>query len=106
MNTIFGSKYRFEIVSYETVTDCFFIRAKCKFTGRFSCINNLNPILSKFNIDMNDAKAEDSMWRVTKSEAQNYVAIAKEFLSDTSFLTYLEDQLDEDRRLGEWENIS
>ena len=65
----------------------------------------MNSILSEFNIDVNDSKAADSMWIVTESEAQNYVTITQEFLSDTSFLNYLEDQLDEDRKLGEWESI-
>lgn len=106
MITIKGRKYNFEIVSYAIKEDfCFFIRAICKSTRRFSCINNLNAILSVFEIDVNDPKVADSTWIVTKNEIYKFVDIIRQFLSDSSCLNYLERQLYEDRELGEWENV-
>jgi hypothetical protein len=102
-----GSKYKFEIVSEKNEQDsCFFIKAKSMSTRRTSCINNLNPILSEFNISGDDPKAADSMWVVTKAEADYFKFVARQFLTDPSFLDYLERKLDEDRRFGEWENKS
>ena len=101
-----GKKYNFDIVLYKANKDfCFFIRAICKFNGRFSCINNLNAILSEFNIVLDDTKVEDSLWVVKKEYASYFNDKAKHFLSDISFLSYLENQLDKDRLLGEWENF-
>jgi len=101
-----GSKYSFEIFTEAKRQGCrFFIKAKSKAAGRFSCINNLNAVLSEFNVDVNNPKFCDSMWVVTKDEANYFEAVAKRFLSDPSFLVYLECKLDEDRRSGEWENI-
>lgn len=106
MITIQGKKYSFEIVSYNGKVDfCFFIRARCKSTRRFSCINNLDTILSMFNISIDDPKVADSMWIDTKNEVNKFVKIAQQFLLDSSFLNYLESRLDDDRKLGEWENI-
>jgi len=106
MTTIQGKKYNFEIVSYHRrIGFCFFIRAKCKSTGRFSCINNLNAILSELGVDLDDPKFADSMWVVTKNESHEFVKTAKEFLSNSYFLNYLERKLDEDREAGEWENV-
>lgn len=100
-----GKRYDFTIVSdYKKPFSCFFIKAQCKSTKRFSCINNLNAVLSEFHIEANDSKFADSIWVVTKNEAHKLVETAKEFLSDPDFLDYLEAKLDEDRELGEWEN--
>lgn len=102
---ISGSKYSFEIFTEAKRQDCrFFIKAKSKSTGRFSCINNLNVVLSELNVDINDPIFYDSMWVVTKDEANYFEEVAKQFLFDSSFLDYLERKLDEDRGLGEWEN--
>lgn len=101
-----GKKYNFEIGLYNgDGRFCFFIRAICTSTRRFSCINNLNVILSVFEIDVNDPKVADSMWIVTKNEIYKFVDIIQQFLSDSSCLNYLERQIDEDRELGEWENV-
>jgi len=45
------------------------------------------------------------MWVVTKNESHEFVKTAKEFLSSSYFLNYLERKLDEDREAGEWENV-
>lgn len=107
MKTIKGKKYDFKITCSENRgLFCFYIRAICKSSGRTSCINNLNAILSEFDIDGNDPKAADSTWMLSKIEAHYFVGNSKQFLTDTVFRNYLEKRLDEDRRLGEWENIS
>ena len=101
-----GKKYYFEFGSEKLKTDCLFcIRAICKSNRRASFINNLNTILSEFEIDMDNPKVADSTWVVTYSEAQSLEAITRELLNSASFLDYLEIQLNEDRVLGEWENV-
>jgi len=107
ITTIQGMKYNFEIVSQNGGNDfCFFIRAMCKSTKRTSCINNLNTILSEFDVEVDDPKYQDSSWVVTKEEAYSLEARGKQFLSSSSFRDYIEGCLDEDRTLGEWENIA
>lgn len=102
-----GKKYDFEIVSQNGRDDfCFFIRAICKSTKRTSCINNLNTILSEFDVEVDEPKYQDSSWVVTKKEAYRLEAKCKQFLSASSFRDYIESRLDEDRTLGEWENIA
>ena len=105
--SIQGRKYNFEIVARNGRNDFyFFIRAICKSTKRVSCINNLNTILSEFNIEVDAPKFWDSTWVTTREEAYNLEGKAKQFLSDSSFRDYIESHLDEDRALGEWENIA
>jgi predicted small integral membrane protein len=104
--TIDGTKYSFVVVSEGEGNDfAFHIRAICKTTRRTSCINNLNTILSELGVNAYDDKFGDSMWEVTKKEAKRFFKISKEFLSDFTYLNYLERQLDFDRVAGEWANI-
>ncbi|PKP56311.1 MAG: hypothetical protein CVT88_01540 [Candidatus Altiarchaeales archaeon HGW-Altiarchaeales-1] len=105
ITNIQGEKYNFEIVAEN---ECFYIKAKHKDTGRFSCINNLNIVLSELCGNMgniNDDKFQDSQWIVSKHEIKNFEKTAKELLSDKSFRDYLEEKLNEDRECGEWENV-
>lgn len=105
ITTIRGRKYTLEVISKREGQDyCFFIRANNKSTGRTSCINNLNAILSEFGIETGDPKVADSTWIVTKEEARYFSDTATQFLSDKTSLDYMERKLDEDRMLGEWEN--
>lgn len=102
-----GEKYFFDIVSQSNrQLVSFYIRATCKLTKRVSCINNLNLILSEFNIDSTNHKFADSMWEVSIKEANYFINTAKEIFSSKFFLNFLEDKLDEDRIVGEWENIA
>ena len=101
-----GNKYNFEIVcqkcgeSYQ-----FYIRALCKSTERYSSINNLNTILSELGIDTDDSNFEDSIWIVDQDEAKYFTRVTEEIITDNTYRDYLEHRLDEDRILGEWENI-
>jgi len=101
-----GKKYTFEVISERWDKDfSFFVKAKHRSTGRTSCVNNLNIILSELGIDINDPKVADSTWLLSEKESLRFSVLAKRFLSDQSFLEFVEDQLDEDRILGEWANI-
>jgi hypothetical protein len=70
-----------------------------------SFINNLNTILSEFEVTIDDPKVADSTWEVTHLEAKSLEIITRNLLEGDRFLDYLEMRLDEDRMLGEWENI-
>jgi len=101
-----GEKYLFNIVSLkERQLGSFYIRATCKLTKRTSCINNLNAILSEFDVDSANQRYVDSMWEVSVSEASRLLNISKKILKSKSFLNYLENKLDDDRDASEWENI-
>jgi hypothetical protein len=102
-----GKRYNFEILSQDNEKDvCFYIRAVCRYTRRTSCINNLNAVLSAFNVNPLKEKYADSMWEIPKSEANRLFSIGRKILRDRIFLNYLEDKLDEDRLEGEWDNVS
>ena len=100
-----GEKYFFDIVSRNNrQLVSFYIRATCKLTKRTSCINNLNTILSEFNIDSAKRRFADSTWEVSRKEAGHFINTAKGIFSSIFFLNLLENKLDEDRTAGEWEN--
>lgn len=97
-----GKKYNFYIASEGNE---FFIKAKRLLSGRYSFINNLNPILSEFGISGDDNKYYDSWWILPKNEVRKFEKIAMEILTGKEFRDYLEEKLDEDRECSEWENI-
>ncbi len=100
---ITGGKYDFIIKCGEIKCNyCFYIEAKHRASFSHSYINNINCILSEFNIDVNDEKVAESQWALTKKEAGEYFIKANNFLNDTYFRKYIEQQLDLDRELGEW----
>jgi hypothetical protein len=100
-----GNRYNFEIMveSTDTYSD-FSIKAICKNTRRFSSINNLNAMLSEFDISGDDPKFDDSTWTLAEEEINHFDATARQLFSSSHFLTFLEGKLDEDRMAGEWEN--
>lgn len=101
-----GKKYFFDIVlKNKAQLVSFYIRTTCKSTKKTSCINNLNQLLSEFNIDSDNRRFADSMWEVSRKEADHFINTAKKIFSSISFLNFLENKLDEDRVAGEWENI-
>lgn len=99
---IHGDRYDFCVVA--NVRE-FYIQATDKVSLRYSSINNLNPILSELVHDQyNDEKFGDSRWYVSE-EGQDFAKTSVGFLSNEEFRRYIESKLDEDRTLGEWENI-
>jgi len=107
MQKITGRKYKFEVgyVNGDSNTMKFFIKAICKKTKRYSCICNLNTILSEYRTSIkNISQMIDSTWIVKKSLCPKLVKNTRELLFDKEYLKYLERHLDYDRQLGEWEN--
>lgn len=97
-----GKRYLIEVSAKNSGDGRLFaIRAICKSTLLTSCINNLNPILSEFRV--NDTRIAESSWFVSCIKSKILFKQAKKFLSSPIFLQYLEEKLDEDRSLGEWE---
>ena len=103
MKKIQGQKYSFIIKSSDGK---FFIKAVHNKTGRFSFIDNLNPILSIFEIPINDRRISESQWEISQREEKPLFYRTIDMLSSKPLLKYLEEYLEEDRRLSEWENIS
>lgn len=102
-NTIHGSKYNFHVVAKENK---FYIQAVDKVSLRYSCINNLNSILSELVHDQySDKRYSDSCWEVSQEKGEQFAKFLVKTLSSNRFRHYLENKLDEDRTLGEWENI-
>ncbi len=97
-----GRNYNFCIIADQSR---FYIKASHVASLRFSFINNLNAILSEFDVSMNDKRISESQWIVSKRESNLFFGITEEFLSDRKLRDYLERKLDEDRECGEWENI-
>jgi hypothetical protein len=96
-----GQNYDFCIIAEDIE---FFIEAIHKGSLKYSFINNLNAILSEFNVNVDDEKASESQWIVSKKQGKLFFKEAMELLSDRTYRAYLEKMLDEDRRCSEWEN--
>jgi len=102
MKTIIkGQKYNFCVVADEVK---FYIEAIHRTSLRFSFINNLNAVLSEFNINTSDKKVSESQWLVSERQSNLFFKKAIKSLSDKVCQNYLERKLDEDRKCGEWEN--
>jgi len=100
-NVIKGQNYNFCIIADRTK---FYIEAIHTTSLRFSFINNLNTILSEFNISVDDKKVSESQWLVSKRRNKLFFKKATEFLSDKMYRDYIEKKLEEDRECSEWEN--
>lgn len=83
----------------------FYIEATHRVSFRFSFINNLNAILSEFNVSENDERISESQWVVSKKQGALFFKQAKDLLENKDNRGYIEKKLDEDRSCGEWENI-
>lgn len=101
-----GIRYKYKVVSRTKKEESYFLieAIHCK-TRRTSTISTLNPILSEFNLDVNDGKCKESVWLIEKTELNFLKETAIKFLSDRQFQKYLEKVLDEDRKQSEWENF-
>lgn len=109
--TISGINYNFNLIIEKAFTPSedleifsFYIKATCKITNSFSCINNLNAIVSYFDIEDDDPRLENLIWYGSLSEIEDWASITYDFLSEEYSLYYLERRLNEDREEGEWEN--
>lgn len=97
-----GKRYHFLITTFHTE---FYIQAVHATSFRYSYINNLNVLLSLLGIEQNDNRVAEGQWILpSKRMANKYYQKAIDGFSDAKFLSYLEGSLDEDRRIGEWEN--
>ena len=96
-----GQNYNFHVVANRIR---FYIKAIHLVSLRFSFINNLNAILSEFNISIDDKKVSESQWLISKKRGKLFFKKTMKFLSDKTYRGYLEKKLDDDRKYGEWEN--
>lgn len=83
----------------------FYIRALHLASLRSSFINNLNAILSEFNISVNNKKVSESQWVTSERQSCLFFRKATKFLLSKISRDYIERKLDEDRECGEWENF-
>lgn len=96
-----GQRYTFDIVGGG---EEFYIKALHRASSRFSCINNLNAILSELNVSLDDERFEDSQWVLSKKQSGLFFKRAVGLLQSGESREYIERKLDEDRDCGEWEN--
>lgn len=100
-----GDRYLFEVESAPVAKGfAFVITAIDRSSGRRSHVNNLNGILSEFDLDEDDPRAEESSWRASTKEIEQFQVRAGEILRSKYQLKQIESTLDEDRMLGEWSN--
>lgn len=96
-----GQNYNFCVVVDEAE---FYIEAIHLTSMKFSFINNLNAILSNFNISIDDKKVSESQWVISKEQGRLFFKEAIKSLLDKTYRDYIEKRLDDDRRYSEWEN--
>jgi len=101
-NIIKGQNYNFSIVVDGMK---FYIKVLHLASLRFSFINNLNAVLSEFNISLDDKRVSESQWLTSKKQSSLFFRKAMKFLSSKNSRDYIEKKLDEDRECGEWENF-
>ena len=100
-----GDKYLFEVESTPIAKGfAFVITAIDRSSGKRSHVNNLNGILSEFDLGEDDPRTEESDWWVSTKEIERFQVRAGEMLRSKYMLKQIESTLDEDRMLGEWSN--
>lgn len=103
MKTIIkGQNYNFYVIAGGMK---FYIKALHLASSRFSFINNLNTILSEFNIGIDDEKVSESQWIISRKQSGLFFRKAVKLLWNKNSRDYVEKKLDEDRKCGEWENF-
>jgi len=101
--TINGKRYKFVIGFIKDKNNFYFeIEAIDLKNKTHSFINNVNCILSQFDIDSHDGEKMESMWKVKEKEGKRFFKQGVNFISSRSFREYLERQLNLDQELGEW----
>ena len=73
-------------------------------TLHYSNINDLTTILSWLGIEDGDSLVDDKCWTISKGKMTKFSKVIREALTNGNSIRYLEDQIDEDRRYGEWAN--
>ena len=101
--TINGKNYKF-LISFVKYRNNFYfeIEAIDSQNKTHSFINNVNCILSQFDVDSDDCEKMESQWEVKEKEGKRFFKQGINFISCRSFREYLEKQLDLDQELGEW----
>jgi|GEM_PF-796755 hypothetical protein len=100
-----GDRYLFEVESAPVARGFVFtITAIDRESGRRSHVNNVNGILSQFDLEEDDPRYEESDWWVSTKENEQFRARAGEVFRSQYQLRQIEATLDEDRMLGEWAN--
>lgn len=97
-----GQNYNFFVVADGLK---FYIKALHKASCRFSFINNLNTILSEFNIGIDNKMASESQWLIPKKQSDVFFRKPTMLLLNKDSRDYIEKKLDEDRKCSEWENF-
>lgn len=100
-----GANYFFEIESLPVAEGIVFsITAIDRVSGKKSQINDLNSILSVFEVDEDDPRMEDKDWLFSPEKILDLELAAGEIFRDKRLLRKIESELDDDRREGEWAN--
>ena len=77
MKTIIkGQNYNFYIIADGMK---FYIKALHLASSRFSFINNLNAVLSEFNISVDDKKVSESQWLISKKQSGLFLKKPRNF---------------------------
>lgn len=101
-----GKRYNF-IVEFSSIQSNYYFSIEAIDLKRktHSFINNLNYILSELQLEEEDPRVADSDWEVSKKEGERFFLDADDFLNGEMNIMYLENQLDLDQELGEWNRI-
>lgn len=98
-----GKRYEFIINFFKHRNNFYFeIEATDLQNKTHSFINNLNYVLSELDITINDNEKMESSWKVKEKEGKIFFQKTINFMSDKESLRYLENQLNLDQELGEW----
>jgi len=100
-----GDEYLFEVESISVARGFVFtITAIDRKSGKRSHVNNLNGILSQFDIDEEDPRCEESDWLVSAKENEAFRIRAGEMFRSKPHVRQIEAALDDDRMQSEWAN--
>ena len=101
-----GNKYNYKLLLYSIGEEYqFSIKAIEKETKRTSFITTINVLLNELNINSQNNRFWESEWLINKKELKIFFKKINKLFIDDSFLSYLENYLDQDRTEGEWETI-
>jgi hypothetical protein len=100
-----SEKYFFEVTSRPIAEGIVFtITAIDRISGKRSDINNLNGIITAFDLEEDDPREEESDWLLSEKEIVDFQLTAGRILRSKRWLERIESELDDDRSQGEWAN--